>query len=91
MKNPSLHLASHPTHVCSSLRRLSAPHALQFGNALLKHAHGGTISFSSFIDVARDWVAHMPDESAFYLASLIALDMSDDVAAEAPSHDVSRN
>lgn len=67
------------TDVRLSLRRLSAPHALCFGNTLLERGCNGSISFGAFVDVARDWVAERPEESALYLAALVALDMSDDV------------
>lgn len=58
-----------------SLRLLSCPHALEFGSRLLSRDHDGVLTFREFLDVARDLVREQPDESAFYLATLVALDM----------------
>lgn len=63
-----------------SLRRLTTPHALQFGSRLLRAGNGDQITFREFVDVARELVAQWPDQSAVYLAALVALDM----AAEEP-------
>lgn len=75
---------THPPDVRLSLRRLSAPHALRFGNSLLQRGSDGSIAFGAFVDVAQQWVRERPDQSAFYLAALVALDMSDDLGGDAP-------
>jgi hypothetical protein len=72
------------------LRRLVTPHALDFGTRLLHRGSGGVISFREFLAVARDFVRERPDQTAVYLAALVALDMGsgdDDAphAAAAPS------
>lgn len=61
-----------------SLRRLTTPHALVFGNRLLDRGHGGAITFREFLAVARELVAQLPDQTAVYLAALVALDMGSD-------------
>ena len=58
-----------------SLRRLATPHAIDFGARLLHHGTSGTISFREFLAVAREYVSERPDQSAVYLAALVALDM----------------
>jgi len=59
----------------ASLRRLLTPHALDFGARLLRAGSGGTIRFREFLAVARDFVRERPEQSAVYLATLVALDM----------------
>lgn len=63
----------------SALRRLTAPHALAFGSRLLErgkvHGSSGAITFREFVAVARELVTQMPEQSAVYLAALVALDM----------------
>lgn len=59
-----------------SLRRLATPHAIDFGTRLLHRGTGGTIPFREFLAVARDYVSQRPDQSAVYLAALVALDMA---------------
>lgn len=66
-----------------SLRRLTTPHALHFGSRLLRAGNGDVITFREFVDVARELVAQWPDQSAVYLAALVALDM----ATEDPERD----
>ncbi|MCA8948599.1 MAG: hypothetical protein KDE27_03810 [Planctomycetes bacterium] len=63
------------------LRRLSAPHAIAFGSRLLERGQSdsagpNTITFREFLNVARELVTLMPEQSAIYLAALVALDMS---------------
>lgn len=68
-----------------SLRRLATPHALAFGSRLLDRGKDGSITFREFLAVARELVAQLPDQSAIYLATLVALDMgSDDEPAVRP-------
>lgn len=64
----------------AALRRLSAPHALAFGSRLLDRDRcaEGTIAFREFLDVARELVTKVPEQSAVYLAALVALDMGSD-------------
>lgn len=62
----------------ASLRRLTTPHAIAFGTRLLSRGHHATITFRDFLAVARDLVAQSPDQSAIYLAALVALDMGSD-------------
>ncbi|MFY9341266.1 MAG: hypothetical protein WAT39_02170 [Planctomycetota bacterium] len=59
-----------------SLRRLATPHAIDFGTRLLHRGSGGTIPFRDFLAVARDYVSQRPDQTAIYLAALVALDMA---------------
>ena len=70
-----------------SLRRLTTPHALNFGSRLLRRGSGGVITFREFVVVAREFMTQMPDQSAVYLAALVALDMGRDEPREpkAPS------
>ncbi len=69
------------------LRRLLTPHALDFGARLLRAGNGGTIHFREFLAVARDFVRERPEQSAVYLATLVALDMhvQDGDARDVPS------
>jgi len=68
----------------ASLRRLSTPLALAFGTRLLSRGTDGVITFREFLAVARELVTLLPDQSAVYLATLVALDMGneDSVLAE---------
>lgn len=59
-----------------SLRRLALPHALDFGARLLSRGQGGIIGFREFVAVARAFVTERPEDSALYLATLVALDMN---------------
>ncbi len=77
-----------------ALRRLSAPHAIAFGSRLLERGQAktrpGQITFREFLGVARELVAQKPEQSAIYLAALVALDMHTDdsilsARAEPPS------
>jgi hypothetical protein len=62
----------------ATLRRLTTPHALAFGTRLLSRGTDGTITFREFLAVARELVTLLPEQSAVYLAALVALDMSND-------------
>ena len=62
----------------ASLRRLTTPHALAFGTRLLSRGTDGTITFREFLAVARELVTRRPEQSAVYLAALVALDMGSD-------------
>jgi len=66
--------ASSP-HARASLRRLSAPHALEFGARLLERGADGMLTFREFVSTARDFVREQPERCATYLAALVALDM----------------
>ena len=61
-----------------SLRRLTTPHALNFGSRLLRLGSSGVITFREFVAVAREFVAQLPEQSAVYLTALVALDMGSD-------------
>ena len=61
--------------VRDSLRRLATPHAIDFGQRLLHRGKSGSITFREFLAVAREYMAERPQQSAFYLAALVALDM----------------
>ena len=65
-----------PAAARDSLRRLATPHAIDFGARLLHRGTGGSISFREFLAVAREYVTERPDQSAVYLAALVALDMN---------------
>jgi hypothetical protein len=70
-----MHTRDSATHPCDSLRRLTTPHALRFGSRLLQRGTGGVITFREFVAVARELVALRPEQSAVYLAALVAIDM----------------
>jgi len=59
----------------AALRRLTAPLALTFGRRLVDRTKQDTITFREFVTVARDLIADLPEQSAIYLAALVALDM----------------
>lgn len=63
-----------------SLRRLTTPHALHFGSRLLRSGATETITFREFVAVARELVAQSPEQSAVYLAALVAMDMASEDA-----------
>ncbi|MCK5943727.1 MAG: hypothetical protein KAI24_17215 [Planctomycetes bacterium] len=66
--------ASSP-HARAALRRLSAPHALDFGARLLERSAEGVLTFREFVTTARELVREQPERCATYLAALVALDM----------------
>lgn len=68
-----------------SLRRLSTPHALDFGSRLLHRGTGGVLTFREFVVVAREFLAERPEQGAIYLAALVALDMAAADEPDAPS------
>ena len=86
MNKPPPHSAS-----CSALRRLTAPHALAFGSRLLDRGQDGSITFGEFLSVARELIALLPEQSAVYLAALVALDMSNEDSILATRHEPSSN
>jgi len=61
-----------------SLRQLAIPHALAFGSRLLDRGNNGVITFREFVAVARELIAQVPEQTAVYLATLVALDMGND-------------
>ncbi|MBL8723565.1 MAG: hypothetical protein JNK49_05930 [Planctomycetes bacterium] len=65
-----------PTATRESLRRLAIPHALAFGSRLLDRRKGDVITFREFVAVARELIQQVPDQTAVYLATLVALDMA---------------
>ena len=65
----------------TALRRLCALPASTFGERLLARAAGRVITFREFITVAREMVRAQPDETATWLAALVALDMKSELAA----------
>ncbi|MEO6597159.1 MAG: hypothetical protein ABIP94_20640 [Planctomycetota bacterium] len=72
---------SHPA-ARNSLRRLTTPHALNFGSRLLHRGSGGVITFREFVAVAREYMDQLPEQSAVYLAALVALDMGSEEERE---------
>lgn len=86
MNNSSL-----PSDSRNALRRLSAPHALAFGSRLLNRGRDRSISFREFLSVAHELVALLPEQSAVYLAALVALDMTNEDSILAPRHEPSTN
>ena len=86
-----MHKSTPTAEVREALRRLSAPHALTFGHRLLSRGSGRAITFLEFIDVARELVAQRPEQSAVYLAALVALDMSAEDQLEKGSREPSTN
>ncbi|HEX6810757.1 MAG TPA: hypothetical protein VF384_03955 [Planctomycetota bacterium] len=79
-----MNTTTRPQTARDSLRRLTAPHALNFGSRLLRRGGGGIITFREFVAVAREFINQMPEQSAVYLAALVALDMCKDEAAPEP-------
>jgi hypothetical protein len=72
-----------------SLRRLVSRQAIDFGSRLLDRGRNGLIPFQEFVAVAAEVVHDRPEETAIYLAALVALDIDadgddDDDAACAP-------
>lgn len=61
-----------------ALQRLCAPHARMFGERLLAVAQNGTVTFQQFLEVARELVTSLPDQTATWLAALVALEMRRD-------------
>jgi len=61
-----------------ALQRLCAPHARLFGERLLAVSRNGTVTFQQFLEVARELVTTLPDQTATWLAALVALDMRRD-------------
>lgn len=80
-----------PASARESLRRLAVPHALHFGSRLLHRGSGGVITFREFVDVARELVAQRPEQTAVYLAALVALDMHADGDTDHRDHAPSTN
>ncbi|MBL8750064.1 MAG: hypothetical protein JNK78_12945 [Planctomycetes bacterium] len=68
----------------ASLRRLTTPHALHFGSQLLRRGREEVIPFRDFVAVARELVSQWPEQTAVYLAALVALDMGAEDRSEAP-------
>ena len=76
----------------ASLRRLATPHALDFGCRLLQGHTDGVLTFRSFVSVARQLIAERPEQTAVFLAALVALDMgSADSISEADEDDDGRD
>jgi hypothetical protein len=57
------------------LRELCAAAASTFGSRLLARAEGNLVTFRAFVITAREMVAAYPEQTATYLAVLVALDM----------------
>lgn len=72
------------------LHRLCAPPARLFGERLLARAEDGSVTFQQFLEVARELVRTLPDQTAVWLAALVALDMRRD-ESEACRHHPSSN
>jgi hypothetical protein len=70
MPQPELAAASR-----EALRRLAMPQAILFGQRLLARSRDGMIHFREFVEVAREFQRDRPEETAQYLAVLIALEM----------------
>jgi hypothetical protein len=71
-----------------SLRRLASPHANDFSCRLLDRGTDGVLTFQEFLAVAREIVGERPNETAIYLAALVALDIGapdDDDLRRTPS------
>ena len=66
-----------------SLRRLTSPHAMNFGSRPLRRGIGGVITFRGFVAVAREFVSQMPEQSAVHLAALV--DMCRDMIPHEPA------
>ena len=73
-----------PAGAHATLRRLAMPHALHFGSRLLHRGNGGIITFREFVAVARELVDQRPEQTAVYLAALVALDMQTEDSAPVP-------
>jgi hypothetical protein len=60
-----------------ALKQLCAAPSAAFGEELLARACGDSISFGTFVSVARELVHGRPDEAARWIAAMVALDMCD--------------
>jgi hypothetical protein len=80
-----------PSATRESLRRLATPHALAFGTRLLHKGNNGVITFREFVAVARELMNQLPDQTAVYLAALVALDMGNDEEPQPRPHQPSLN
>jgi hypothetical protein len=58
-----------------ALKQLCAAPSAAFGEELLARASGNSISFGTFVSVARELVHGRPDEAARWIAAMVALDM----------------
>ena len=58
----------------ATLRRLTAPHAIDFSARLLQRSERGVLTFRAFVHTARELVREQPERCATYLAALVALD-----------------
>jgi hypothetical protein len=70
------------TRTFSPLRQLCSMHSVAFGNLLLERAKAGSIPFHMFVEVAEDLIASAPQQTAVYLAALVALDMRSQTGPE---------
>lgn len=86
-----MHTPTTPANAHTSLRRLAMPHALHFGSRLLHRGTGGVITFREFVAVARELVAQRPEQTAIYLAALVALDMQNESDSLEPAREPSPN
>jgi len=59
----------------ATLRRLTAPHAIDFSARLLQRSERGVLTFRAFVHTARELVREQPERCATYLAALVALEM----------------
>ena len=76
----------------AALRQLCTPSAAAFGVRLLDRAVDNVVTFGDFVATARDLIRADPDQSATWLAALVALDMQRSQAGDPREHrDPSRN
>ena len=70
-------------HARRSLRQLTSPQTLDFCRRLLSRSKEGSLTFREFLTTARELVRERPEDSAMFLAALVALDMASDDAEHA--------
>ena len=66
---------AHSPHARQTLRHLTSSQALDFCGRLLSRSKNGMLTFREFYDTALEVVHEQPDDTALFLAALVALDM----------------
>lgn len=67
--------SAHTPHARQTLRHLTSSQALDFCSRLLRRSKDGMLTFREFYDTALEVVRKRPDDTAMFLAALVALDM----------------
>jgi hypothetical protein len=90
-----MHQPAQSPHARETLRHLTSTQALDFCSRLLSRSDNGVLTFREFHATAREMIHECPDDTALFLAALVALDMgaADGDADTAPMrpHEPCRN